>query len=266
MYIAIVPNCHSRPAVLLRESYREEGKVKNRTLAHRSTGPLPPVETLRRVLTGEPLVAPSEAFAVVRSLPPGQGAAVLGMVRQLPMERLLAPPACQERQWVVARRVARLLAPGSKVALARSLAQETKTSTLGTGLGVTDADEEALSTARDWLGTRQEAIERPLATRPFQAGSLVLCDVTSTYREGCHCPWARIGYSRDGQQGTGQIILGLLCDRAGRPVAVEVLAGHPADPKTVAVQVAKVRNRLGVQRVVWVGDRGLLTAARVQED
>jgi hypothetical protein len=266
MYIAIVPNRHSRPAVLLRESYREEGKVKNRTLANLSTWSLPQVETLRHVLKGEPLVAPSEAFEVVRSLPHGHVAAVLGMVRQLQMERLLAPQACQERQLVVAMLVARILAPGSKLALARSLAQETKTSTLGTCLGVTDADEEALYTALDWLGTRQEAIERQLATRHLQEGSLVLCDVTSTYVEGCHCPVARIGYSRDGKKGTWQIIFGLLCDRAGRPVAVEVFAGNTADPKTVAVQVAKVRNRFGVQRVVWVGDRGLLTAARIQED
>jgi hypothetical protein len=266
MYIAIVPNRHSRPAVLLRESYREEGKVKNRTLANLSTWPLQQVETLRRVLKGEALVTPTEAFEVVRSIPHGHVAAVLGMVRQLQMERLLAPQACQERQLVVAMLVARILAPGSKLALARSLAEETKTSTLGICLGVTEVDEEAFYTALDWLGTRQDASERQLASRHLQEGSLVLCDVTSTYVEGCHCPLARIGYSRDGKKGTWQILFGLLCDWAGRPVAVEVFAGNTADPKTVAVQVAKVRNRFGVQRVVWVGDRGLLTAARVQED
>jgi hypothetical protein len=266
MYIAIVPNRHSRPAVLLRESYREEGKVKNRTLANLSTWPLQQVETLRRVLKGEALVTPTEAFEVVRSIPHGHVAAVLGMVRQLQMERLLAPQACQERQLVVAMLVARILAPGSKLALARSLAEETKTSTLGICLGVTEVDEEAFYTALDWLGTRQDASERQLASRHLQEGSLVLCDVTSTYVEGCHCPLARIGYSRDGKKGTWQILFGLLCDWAGRPVAVEVFAGNTADPKTVAVQVAKGRNRFGVQRVVWVGDRGLLTAARVQED
>ena len=266
MYIAIVPNRHSRPTVLLRESYREEGKVNNRTLANLSTWPLQQIETLRRVLKGEPLVAPTEAFEVVRSIPHGHVAAVLGMVRQFQMERLLAPQACQERQLVVAMLVARILAPGSKLALARSLAEETKTSTLGSCLGVTDADEDAFYTALDWLSTRQDAIERQLASRHLQEGSLVLCDVTSTYVEGCHCPLARIGYSRDGKKGTWQILFGLLCDRAGRPVAVEVFAGNTADPKTVAVQVAKVRDRFGVQRVVWVGDRGLLTAARVQED
>ena len=265
MYIESVPNRSSPPAVLLRESYRAGGHVKKRTLANLSKLPTAAIETLRRVLRGERLVNPEDAFCV-RSLPHGHIAAVLGTLKRLGLHTLIARNAGRLRDLVLALIVARVIDAQSKLATARGLAPESAVSTLGETLGLGDVDQHELYAAMDWLVERQAAIEQRLAKQHLQEHTLVLYDLTSSYLEGTHCPLAQRGHSRDGKQGTLQIVFGLLCTAAGCPVAVEVFEGSTSDPKTVACQVDKLRTRFGLQRVVLVGDRGMLTAARIRED
>src|SRR5574341_801238 len=256
MYVATIPNRASPPAILLRESYRVRGQVKSRTLANLSAWPPAKVEVLRAVLRGEPVGAPlPEAFTIVRTRPHGHVAAVLGTLRQLGVERLLAAQRSRERDLCVAMLVARLLAPRSKLATARELGAETLASSLGEVLRVADAEADALYAALDWLLPRQARLEAVLAQRHLAEGTLVLYDVTATYFEGRTCPLARHGHERGGKRGKLQIVFGLLTNAAGCPVAVEVFAGNTGDPKTLAPQVQKVRQRFGLQRVVWVGDR-----------
>lgn len=266
MYIERVPNRSSPPAVLLREGWREGGKVRKRTLANLSHWPTEKVEALRRVLRGETLTAPADAFTITRSRPHGHVAAVLAAVRQLGMERLLAPRRSPERDRIVALLVSRVLAPDSKLATARALDAASATSTLGEMLGLESVTAEDLYTAMDWLGDRQERIEKGLAARHLRDGTLVLYDVSSSYLEGRHCPLGRIGHSRDGKKGSLQIVYGLLCNAKGCPVAIEVYPGNTGDPTTLADQIAKVRTRFGLSRVVFVGDRGLLTSARIRDE
>ena len=220
MYIAVIPNRTSPPAILLRESFREHGKVKNRTLANLSGWPHERIEALRQVLRdrGEP-TAPRAATAleIVRSWPHGHVAAVLGTVRRLDLERLMARTPSTPRALVVAMLVHRLLAPGSKLATARGLAEATRTSTLSTVLQLPAVDEDDLYAALDWLLARQGAIEQALARRHLQAGQLVLYDVSSTYFEGRRCPLAKRGHSRDGQRDKLQIVFGVLTNAAGCP-------------------------------------------------
>ena len=265
MYIDIVPNRHSPPAVLLREGWRENGKVRKRTVANLSSWPMEKIETLRRLLKNEPLVGRDEAFDIVRSLPHGHVAAVLGTLKKLGLDRLIDPKPSPRRNQVLAMIAARILEPASKLATARGLAEATAVSTLGeileAGLG-----EDDLYGAMDWLLERQERIERGLAKRHLEEGSLVLYDMTSVWMEGTKCPLARRGHSRDGRKGTLQITFGLLCDKDGCPVSVEVFPGNAADPNTVGSQVAAVRQRFTLSRVVLVGDRGMLTAARIREE
>ncbi len=265
MYVDTVPNRNSPPAILLRESVRQAGKIRKRTLANLSSWPAAQIEALRRILRGENLV-PAEAFETVRSRPHGHVAAVLGTLRRVGLELLLGAKRSRERDLCVAMIVARILEPRSKLATARALGAETLHSTLGEVLEVETADEDVLYAAMDWLLKRQERIEQQLAARHLSAGTLVLYDVTSTYFEGRHCPLARLGYSRDGKKGKLQIVFGLLTSSEGCPVAVEVFEGNTADPKTVSSQVAKVRERFGLQTLVLVGDRGMLTSARIRED
>ena len=266
MYIESVPNRSSPPAVLLRESYRAGGHVKKRTLANLSKLPTAAIETLRRVLRGERLVNPEDAFTCVRSLPHGHIAAVLGTLKRIGLHTLIARNAGRLRDLVLALIVARVIDAQSKLATARGLAPESAVSTLGETLGLGDVDQHELYAAMDWLVERQAAIEQRLAKQHLQEHTLVLYDLTSSYLEGTHCPLAQRGHSRDGKQGTLQIVFGLLCTAAGCPVAVEVFEGSTSDPKTVACQVDKLRTRFGLQRVVLVGDRGMLTAARIRED
>src|SRR6266542_2947085 len=239
MYIAVVPNRSSPPAILLRESFREGGKVKNRTLANLSEWSSERVEALRAVLRGRALApqAPHEVsgLEIVRSWPHGHIAAVLGTVRRLDLERLLAPKATPARALVVAMLVQRLVAPGSKLATARGLAPETRSSTLSDVLAL-------------------------------PAGELVLYDVTSTYFEGRRCPLAKLGHSRDGKRDKLQIVFGVLTNGDGCPVAVEVFEGNTGDPKTLTAALTKVRQRFGLDRLILVGDRGMLTAARIREE
>ena len=267
MYIERVPNRKSPPAVLLRESFSEDGKVKKRTLANLSKWPDELVDGLRILLTGGvALPSLSDAFTVLRSRPHGHVAAVLGTARRLGLEKLLDRRRSRERSLAAAMILARSLDPSSKLATARCLRTETLTHTLGEELGVEDATEEEPYWAMDWLVKRQDRIERHLAARHLEDGALVLCDITSVYFEGSKCPLARRGYSRDGQRGTRQIVFALLCNREGCPLAVEVFQGNTADPATLAIQLRTLRDRFSLPRVVVVGDRGLLTDARIRQE
>lgn len=267
MYIESVPNRNSPPAVLLRESYRLDGKVKKRTLANLSKWPDELVEGLGILLKGGvALHSLDDAFEILRALPHGHVAAVLGTLRKLGLERLLDRAPSRQRDLVVAMIAARILEPRSKLATARGLASETANHTLAEELGVEDASAEDLYEAMDWLLRRQPKIERGLARRHLEDGSLVLCDLTSVYLEGRKCTLARHGYSRDKKRGKLQIVLALLCNRDGCPVAVEVFEGNTADPAALGSQVKKLRDRFGLDRIVVVGDRGLITNARIEED
>ena len=266
MYIESVPNRSSPPAVLLRESYRDGGRVKKRTLANLSKLPTTAIEALRRILRGERLVHPDDAFTCVRSRPHGHVAAVLGTLKRLGLHSLLARGTSRVRDLVVALIVARVIDAQSKLATARALTPESAVSTLGDLLNLGQVDPLELYAAMDWLVERQAAIEQRLAKRHLPEHTLVLYDLTSSYVEGTHCELARRGHSRDRKKGTLQIVFGLLCTAKGCPVAVEVFEGSTSDPLTVARQVDKLRSRFGLQRVVLVGDRGMLTAARIRED
>ena len=266
MYIETVPNRNSPPAILLREGWREGGKVKKRTLANLSKWPKAKIEMLRRLLKDEPLVGRDEAFDILRSLPHGHVAAVLGTLRRLRLERIVEPRPSPERARIVAMIVARVLDPGSKLSLARGLAEATARDSLAAKLGLDPLDEDDLYAAMDRLVERQASIERGLARRHLGEGSLVLYDLTSVYLEGRRCPLAARGHSRDGRKGTPQIVFGLLCNAEGLPVAVEVFAGSTADPMTVGAQIDKLRRRFGLSRVVLVGDRGMLTEARLRRE
>lgn len=268
MFIDVVPNRNSPPAILLRESYRDGTKVRKRTLTNLSHWPAAKIEALRAVLRGAspaPL-ALSEAFEIVRSLPHGHVAACLHSLHRLGLDSILSNTRTRTRELVVAMIVGRLLEPSSKLALVRSLREQTRSSSLGETLDISDADEDELYSAMDWLLSRQEHIEAALAKRHLAEGTLVLYDVTSTYFEGRHCRLARIGHSRDRKLNRPQIVFGLLTDGEGCPVAVEVFEGNTGDPKTVGVQIQKIRQRFGLHRVVLVGDRGMITSARIEED
>ncbi len=268
MYVAVVPNRNSPPAILLRESFREGGKVRNRTLANLSHWPPEKVEALRQVLkgnwaTGLPL---PQAFEITRSLPHGHVAAVLGTMRRLRLDALLEKRASRPRQCVLAMIASRILEPGSKLATARALAAETRRSTLGERLGLEDVDEYELYAAMDWLLPRQPEIEAALAQRHLAEGTLVLYDVTSTYFEGHTCPLAKFGHSRDERWNNPQIVFGVLSHGEGCPVAVEVFEGNTGDPKTLATQLSKLRERFGLKRLVLVGVRGMITEKRIEEE
>jgi hypothetical protein len=247
---------------LLRRSYREGTKVLHETVGNLSHLPAETIDLIRRSLRGERFVPVEQRLEIVRSLPHGHVAAVLGALRALGLDTLLDRTASRERDLVLAMIAARVLDPRSKLATTRAWHQ----STLADELQLGDADEDALYAAMDWLLARQERIEKGLAKRHLREGALVLYDLTSTYFEGHACPLARLGYSRDGKRGLLQIVFGLLTDSRGCPVAVEVFAGNTGDPSTVAGQVKKLRTRFGLQSVVLVGDRGMLTAARIRED
>lgn len=267
MHIEVVPNRNSTPCILLRESYRQDGKVCKRTLANLSKLPPAAIEGLRALLRGATVVEDlADNVEVTQSQPYGHVAAVLGTLRQLGLEREIAPQRCPERDLVVAMIVARIVAPSSKLATARGLGEEAYLSALLGDLGLSKVNEEKLYAAMDWLYVQQGSIEQRLASHHLQDGSLVLYDVSSTYFEGRTCPLAKLGYSRDGKKDKLQIVFGLLCNHEGCPVAVEVFTGNTADPQTLGSQVKKVRERFGLSRVIFVGDRGMLTSARLRED
>ncbi len=266
MYVERVPNRNSPPAVLLRESYRDGGKVKKRTVANLSHWPVAKVEALRQVLRGDVLVAPEQAVTMLRSLPHGHVAAVLATLRKLGLHQVLSGRGRQPARPVAlccAMIVARLIDPASKLATARQLDAATATCSLGQVLKLGEVDEQDLYAALDWLIEQQPRIEKALARRHLEDGTLVLYDVTSSYFEGRTCALARFGYSRDGRPDRLQIVFGLLCTPDGCPVAVEVFDGNVGDPATLAAQIDKLKRRFGLSRVVLVGDRGMITQARL---
>src|SRR6202521_1334635 len=267
MYIESVPNRNSPPAILLRESYRDADKIKKRTIANLSDWPTEIVEGLRTLLKGGKVApADQESIIVRRALPHGHVAAVLGTLRNTGLDRMLAPPRNRCRDLVIAMIVARLIAPVSKLATARMLDPLTASSSLGEVLGLGPVDEDELYVALDWLGERREAIEKAIARKHLHDGTLVLYDVSSSYVEGRCCELARLGYSRDGKRGKLQIVYGLLCAADGCPVAIEVFDGNTGDPSTVPAQIDRLKTRFGLSRVVLVGDRGMITSARIRDD
>src|ERR1700726_2526090 len=267
MYIESVPNRNSPPAVLLRETYRQNGRICKRTLCNLSDWSPAHVEGLRGVLKGGTVIpAGQDAFTVTRSLPHGHVAAALGTARKIGLDRILGPDSDRCRDLILALLLSRVVDPASKLATARGLSPATAASSLGEMLGLGEVDEDDLYTALDWLLERQPAIERVLAKRHLSSGTLVLYDVSSSYMEGHCCPLAKRGYSRDGRKGTLQIVYGLLCAPDGCPVAIEVFDGNTADPMTLASQVEKLKQRFHLDHVVLVGDRGMITQARITED
>jgi hypothetical protein len=269
MHVDRIPNRTSPPAYLLRETYREGGKVKKRTLANITHWPLAKIEALRRLLRDEPLTGDrGDGLRLLRSLPHGHVAAAFGILRKAGLEYVLSQGGRQPAREValcIAMLVARLIDPASKLATARLLDGETASCSLGAVLGLGAVDEQELYGALDWLVGQQDRIEKALARRHLKNGMLVLYDVTSTYFEGRSCPLARFGYNRDGKSGKLQIVFGLLCTTEGCPVAVEVFEGNVGDPSTLASQIAKLKERFALERVVLVGDRGLITQARLEE-
>jgi transposase len=247
-------------STLLRRSFREGGKVKKQTLANLSHLPAEAIDAIRAALRGEVLVPAGAAFVIERSLPAGHVAAALAMAARLELARLLDRQPSRERDLCLAMICQRAIAPASKLATVRALGQ----STLASELGVEDADEDDLYEALDWLVARQGRIEDRLARRHLKDGELVLYDVSSSYFEGRTCPLARLGYSRDGRRGTAQVVYGLLCDRPGRPVAVEVFSGELHDDKTLPSQIDKLKTRFGLKTVVVVSDRGMVTKANLE--
>src|SRR5262245_11717417 len=261
MHIDTIPNRNSRPAYLLRESVRDGKHVRKRTLANLSSLPIEQIEAIRRILKGERLGPVEDGLEVVRSRPHGHVEAVRTAMKRLGFDKLIDARRSRERDLIVAMVAERIVAPeASKLGMTRAWTD----TTLGQDLGVDDADEDDLYAAMDWLGERQEAIERRLAKRHLKSGGLVLFDLTSSYFEGVTCPLARIGYSRDGRRGTLQVNYGLLTDARGCPVSVSVFEGNTGDPKTLLPQVEKVRKSFGLDRMVLAGDRGMISNVQIE--
>ena len=250
---------------LLRRSYRENGKVRNETLGNLSHLPRPLIEMIRLGLKGEAFVPASGELRVVRSLPHGHVAAVLGTLRTIGLETLLGSRKSRDRDLLVALIVQRLLAPGSKLANSRDLREETATTSLGEVMGLSDVTEDELYDALDRLLSKKSRIETALANNHLQDGTLVLYDVSSSYYTGTHCDLAKYGHNRDGKKRFPQVVYGLLCAPDGCPVAIEVFEGNTADPQTLEVQVEKLRERFGLTRVILVTDRGVLTQTRIDK-
>jgi Transposase DDE domain len=267
MYVATVPNRGSPPAILLRESFREGGKVKTRTLKNLSDWRPERIDLLRAVLRGDQLVPAGEGVVIERALPHGHVLAALETARYIGLDRLLPRQGPARRHdLALALIVARLLDPAAKLATARALDPATASHSLGAALDLGRVGATEVYAALDWLGRQQGRIEATLARRHLAEGTLVLYDVSSSYLEGRCCPLARYGYSRDHRRDKPQIVFGVLCNQEGCPVAVEVFAGNIADPATLKSQIDKLKGRFKLSRVVLVGDRGMITQARLRED
>jgi Transposase DDE domain len=266
MYVAVIPNRRSPPAILLRESFRENGKTKNRTIANLSSWPAEKIEQLRAVLRGERLLPAAQAIEIIRALPHGHVLAALGAARRIDIESLLPRRAPQRRRDLAqALIISRVLDPAAKLATARMLDPATASHSLGGVLGLGRVSANELYAALDWLASEQEFIEASLARRHLKDGALLLYDLTSTYLEGRCCELAQYGYSRDHRRDRPQLVIGLLCAADGCPVAVEVFEGNTADPNTLSTQIDKIRRRFKLSRVVMAGDRGVLTSARIDQ-
>jgi Transposase DDE domain len=266
MYIETVPNRNSPPAVLLREGYREGGKIIKRTLANLSHWDAQLIEHFRLLLKGGVAVeSPDAVMTIERTLPHGHVVAVLGAARACGAQRWFASAPEELRSVLLAMLCARVLWPASKLATHRMLHDDTATSSLGRVLGVGRCQADDLYRGLDWLHQAQPTLERALARKHLVGSTLVLYDLTSTWLTGRCCELAARGHSRDGKRDDPQIVFGLVCTAAGVPIAVEVFAGNTADPSTVASQVTKLKERFGIERIAWVGDRGMLTSARIEQ-
>ncbi|GBD54298.1 transposase [Microcystis aeruginosa NIES-298] len=268
MYIEKVPNRNSPPAVLLRESYREGDQVKKRTLANLSKLPDDIIDNLKLALKGATLSMTEgipNHFEVIRSLPHGHVMAILETIKKLGLDKIISEKSSRIRNLVVAMIVARIINPKSKLATARGFNSETCSQSLGQLLDLEKADEDELYNALDWLLEKQEKIEKHLAIKHLESGTLVLYDVTSTYLEGNGCELGKYGDNRDKKKGKTQIVFGLLCSAKGCPIAVEVFEGNTSDCATLSGQIEKVRKGWGIENVVWVSDRGILTNSKINE-
>lgn len=266
MYIERVPNRNSPPCILLRQSHREGSKVKKKTVANLTHWPTDLVATLQAVLKGATLIEKEDDFEIQRTLPHGHVAAALGVLQDIGLDRIIYSRRSEQRDLAIAMIIARIIDPRSKLATARGFTDETAFTSLGGLLQVQNADENDLYAAMDWLLTRQASIENALAKKHLKEGSLVLYDVSSSYFEGTTCPLAKRGHNRDKKKGKLQIIYGLLCNVDGCPIAIEVFEGNTGDPSTLGSQINKIRRRFGISHVIFVGDRGMITEARIRND
>lgn len=266
MYIQIVPNRNSPPCILLREDHREGKRVVKKTLANLTKWPSHIVEGLRVLLKGGSVCDLKSGFSITRSLPYGHVAAVLSVLKNLGLHQMIASRSSRMRNLVMAMIAARIIDPRSKLATARGLQQETAFSALVEECNLGSVDEDDIYEAMDWLVERQSQIEKRLASRHLEDGTFVLYDLSSSWYEGRTCPLAKRGHSRDKKKGKLQIEFGLLCDIDGRPVAVEVFEGNRGDPTTISSQIQKLREQFELKSVVVVGDRGMLTEARIRDE
>ena len=262
MHIHIIPNRNSKPCILVRESYREAGKVKKRTLANLSHLPKHAIELLKVAIKEGPLTnipALKDSFEIKQSLPHGHVKSVLEVAKKIGLANIISSKPGKELQLVMAMIISRIIYPKSKLSTSRGLDTETRNSTLSQELGIEECSSNDLYKAMDWLIKRQSRIEKKLADKHLEDRTLVLYDITSTYFEGDSCPIAKFGYSRDKKRGKKQIVIGLLCAKDGCPVSVEVFEGNLKDYLTVKAQLNKLKERFGISRVVFVGDRGMIT-------
>lgn len=266
MYIQIVPNRNSPPCILLREDHREGKRVVKKTLANLTKWPSHIVEGLRVLLKGGSVCDLKSGFSITRSLPYGHVAAVLSVLKNLGLHQMIASRSSRMRNLVMAMIAARIIDPRSKLATARGLQQETAFSALVEECNLGSVDEDDIYEAMDWLVERQSQIEKRLASRHLEDGTFLLYDLSSSWYEGRTCPLAKRGHSRDKKKGKLQIEFGLLCDIDGRPVAVEVFEGNRGDPTTISSQIQKLREQFELKSVVVVGDRGMLTEARIRDE
>ena len=260
MHIDVVPNRNSRPAYLLRESYREGKKVRKRTIANLSSLSEEQIAAFRVILSGQKVAPIDTLFEVDKSRAHGHIDAVRVAMSRLRLPTLLSTRPSRERDLVCAMIAARIIAPHTKLATTRWW----HTTTLPEDFGVADASEDELYAAMDWLLARQGRIQKKLAARHLQEDSLVLYDLSSSYFEGKTCPLARLGYSRDGKKGKAQVNYGLLTDARGCPVAVSVYAGNTADPQTLMPEIDRLRNDFGIAQLVMVGDRGMIAQKTIE--
>jgi len=267
MYIEKIPNRNSPPCILVRESYRQDDKVHKRTLANITHLSDEVIDGIAKLLKGGQIIEDCEdEFHIIRSLPYGHVFATLSVINQIGLKSMISSRDCKELHLVIALIISRIVNPGSKLATARSMSRETCSTALGDVLGIERVSETDFYHAMDWLLKRQDKIESSLARKHLEDGSLVLYDVSSSYFEGQCCPLAKRGHNRDKKQGKLQIVYGLLWDKKGCPVAIDVFEGNTADPKTLTDQIVKLRNRFGLKRVILVGDRGMLTSARIRDE
>jgi len=267
MYIESVPNRKSPPAILLREGKRVGKKVVKRTLANLTNWPENVVEGLRTLLKGGVALDKDDSrLSITRTLAHGHVAAVLGTIKNIGLDKMIDRRHTRMRNLTLGMITARILSPSSKLAASRKWGSETATMSLGDELGISDASERDAYAAMDWLLKRQHGIEQQLAKKHLTDGCLVLCDVSASYYTGSHCNLAKFGHKKDRKLGVPEIVYGLICDSRGCPVSIQVFEGNTSDPKVFSEQMAKVKERFGLERLIIVGDRGLITQARITED